>query len=100
MRRILLATSFILASAVAAAPAATAPDQAIAELPLQQLPNTPSLDAAAMDRSIAPCEDLYQFSGGGWMKSNPIPAYGSGQDLAEPEKVIAFVGAGGISLPD
>jgi putative endopeptidase len=43
------------------------------ETPYTELPYTPSLDVSAMDRSIAPCEDLYQFSCGGWQKSNPIP---------------------------
>ncbi|MDZ4731043.1 MAG: M13 family metallopeptidase [Xanthomonadales bacterium] len=38
------------------------------------LPYTPSLDIAAMDRSANPCDDLYQFACGGWIKNNPIPA--------------------------
>src|SRR6185437_14409443 len=39
----------------------------------RQLPYTPSLDVSAMDRSADPCIDLYQYSCGGWQKSNPIP---------------------------
>jgi putative endopeptidase len=31
-------------------------------------------DPADFDRSVAPCDDFYKFSSGGWMKNNPIPA--------------------------
>jgi len=43
------------------------------DTPLTELPYTPGLDVSAMDRTADPCQDLYQYSCGGWMKDNPIP---------------------------
>ncbi|MGZ5106305.1 MAG: M13 family metallopeptidase [Usitatibacter sp.] len=45
-----------------------------ADEPLSALPSTPGLDVEAMDRAADPCADFYQYTCGGWMKSNPIPA--------------------------
>ena len=35
------------------------------------------LDMADLDRSVNPCEDFFQFSGGNWLRNNPIPSYAS-----------------------
>jgi len=44
------------------------------ETPLESLPYSPSLDVTDMDQSANPCEDLYHYSCGGWLKKNPIPS--------------------------
>jgi endothelin-converting enzyme/putative endopeptidase len=52
-----------------------------------EVKQVPSFDAAAMDKSADPCVDFYQFSCGGWLKSNPIPpdqaSWGRFNELAE-----------------
>jgi putative endopeptidase len=59
-------------------PVTTTPDAATRASSQQQvepaLPYTPSLDPKAMDRTVDPCVDFYQYSCGGWKKMNPIPS--------------------------
>ena len=65
-----LVTAVALLSVFASAPAAfAAQDQ-----PLEALPQTSSLDVGSMDRTVDPCVDFYQYSCGGWIAQNPIPA--------------------------
>src|ERR1051326_7189769 len=42
--------------------------------PLAELPYTPSLETAFLDRSADPCTDFYKFACGKWNQLNPIPA--------------------------
>jgi putative endopeptidase len=36
-------------------------------------PGDVAVDLAALDRSVAPCQDFYQFACGTWLKATPIP---------------------------
>ncbi|MFY9936220.1 MAG: M13 family metallopeptidase N-terminal domain-containing protein, partial [Silvibacterium sp.] len=64
----------LFAACIATAPAQTSPAAAPPKQPLADLPYSPSLDLTNLDRTADPCVDFYQFTCGGWMKDNPIPA--------------------------
>jgi endothelin-converting enzyme/putative endopeptidase len=65
MRLLLLSLTALACSGIALA---------AGEQPLTAFPYTPSLDVQSMDRNADPCVDFYQYSCGGWMAHNPIPA--------------------------
>jgi len=35
------------------------------------------LDVADLDTTVSPCEDFFHYSGGNWLRNNPIPGYAS-----------------------
>ena len=49
--------------------------------PLKEMPYSPSLNVASLDRTVDPCVDFYKFSCGGWMAKNPIPADQASWDI-------------------
>ena len=70
-----------------AAPNRKPPVPAGAAAPAVAAKRPGAFDIAALDRSVDPCTNFYEFACGGWRKANPIPAdqtrWGRFNELAE-----------------
>jgi endothelin-converting enzyme/putative endopeptidase len=82
---ITLLGTFVLAQETTQQPSgSTAPESKVLQLK--------GFDAGLMDKTADPCVDFYQYSCGGWLKANPVPAdqssYGRDTELAERNRLI------------
>ena len=75
-----LAATLALASCAGTKPVPVATTTPTAAVTVPASPADPAgvgLDMADLDRTVNPCDDFFQFSGGNWLRSNPVPSYAS-----------------------
>jgi putative endopeptidase len=96
--RVLLAASTLTISSFCLAQISTSGSAFAADTPAGGAPTEPKkpqmFDTSAIDKSVDPCTDFYQYSCGNWVKSNPVPAdqvrWGRFNELAERNNWLLY----------
>ena len=90
MKKLLVTLVFVSCATAAFAEDAKAPSTATDPPPASK--SEGGFDINALDKSVDPCVDFYQFACGGWRKANPIPAdqtrWGRFNELAERNRKV------------
>jgi len=86
-----IACALLFCSGVALAQSATNPSNSA---PVE--PKAPrSFDVSAIDKTVDPCVDFYQYACGNWRKDNPIPAdqvrWGRFNELGERDRYLLYL---------
>src|SRR5438105_3114045 len=90
--RMRIALSLVIALLTTVAVSQTTPPPSGSTAPESRVLQLKGLDPNLVDKSVDPCVDFYQYSCGGWLKQNPVPAdqssYGRDTELAERNRLI------------
>jgi len=71
------AATLVLAGCASSIPATTVMAPLAAASTAAPDPQGVGLDVADLDRTVDACDNFYRFSGGNWLKNNPLPDYAS-----------------------